>query len=297
MNSICAVIVTYHPADEIIENVYLLGDQVNEIIIVDNGSDVAARGLLAKLSTHPKVTVVFSQVNLGLAAALNIGVKKAKADGYQWVATFDQDSKVLPNMFENMLQAYGEYPLKEKVASLSPRYRNKSSGVICGSQVGPVQNEVSQYAEVRIVITSGNLLKTGIFDVIGYFNEELFIDYIDTEYCLRCITHGYKILEVKDAFMIHDVGTPVRRKILWKNPSSSNHSALRRYYFARNAIYTYKKYTLDYPRWILRDGYTLAKSTFLAVLIEADRARKFRAFMLGCLDGVLGKMGKCARDI
>ena len=41
----------------------------------------------------------------------------------------------MPRMIETMLQAYDAYPKKEKVASLSPQYKDKNTGQIFGNSV------------------------------------------------------------------------------------------------------------------------------------------------------------------
>jgi len=295
--SICAVIVSFYPTEEIIENVNKLVDQVDKVVIIDNGSDLATKELFGKFECHSKISVVYIQENLGIAAALNIGVKKAQAEGHQWVATFDQDSQATVGMIETMLEAYEIYPQKEKIISLSPRYKDKNNGLIRSSQLITSHTDAAPYAEAQEVITSGNLLKLSVFDSIGYFNEALFIDYVDIEYCLRCITQGYKILEVKDAVLVHSIGFPTYHKVLWKTPTVSHHSALRRYYFARNAIYTYKKFAFKQPIWVIKNAYILVKMMALIVLFEADRKKKMAAVFRGLVDGLFGRMGKCSTSI
>lgn len=113
--SICAVVISYYPAEQIIENVVTLLDQVDEVVIVDNGSDPATKELLGRLGHYPKVSVIYNHENIGIAAALNIGVKQAKKSEYKWIATFDQDSKVTPGMISTMLQVYEAYPEQGKV--------------------------------------------------------------------------------------------------------------------------------------------------------------------------------------
>ena len=290
--STCAVVVSYHPAAELIENVAALLDQVDEVVIVDNGSGAETKELLERLGGYPNVSVIYNRENLGIAAALNTGVRHAKAAGHQWVATFDQDSKVTPGMIMTMLQVYDAYPEKEKVASLSPRYWHKKTGKVYGNSPDSPDKEVLPYAEVLVVMTSGNLIKSSIFDVVGYFNEALFIDYVDNEFCLRCSVHGYRILEVKDAILEHSIGYPTQHKFLWKNPISSNHSVLRRYYIARNSIYIYRKFMFTHPMWVLKDAYGLLKVVTVLVLFEADRKQKLAAIIRGVMHGLSGRMGK-----
>lgn len=290
--SICAVVVSYHPAAELIENMAALLEQVDEVVIVDNGSGADAKELLERLGGHPKVNVIYNRENLGIAAALNIGVRHAKAAGHQWVATFDQDSKVTPGMIVTMLQAYDTYPEKEKVASLSPLYQNQSTGQSATSRSKYSGGDVSRYAEVLVVMTSGNLIKLSVFDAVGYFNESLFIDHVDSEFCLRCASRGYKILEVNDAMLLHCTGAPIQHRFLGKLRSTSNHSILRRYYIARNGIYVYKKFAFAYPLWVANDAYRFLKTMIMLVLFEADKRQKLAAIIRGVMHGLSGRMGK-----
>jgi rhamnosyltransferase len=290
--SICALVVSFYPAAEIIENVAALLDQVDEVVIVDNGSGEDTKQMFGHLNGDPRVSVIFNHENLGIAAALNIGVRHAKAAGHQWVATFDQDSKVTPGMILAMLHAYDLYPEKEKVAGLSPRYQNQATGQIATSSSNSSSGDALPYAEVLVVMASGNLLRVSIFDTVGYFNEALFIDHVDTEFCLRCAAQGYKMLEVNDAILLHCIGFPAQHKIFGKLKTTSNHSSLRRYYIARNAIYVYKKFALTYPVWVAQDVFDLLKMMIMLVLVETDRRQKLAAIFKGIIHGMLGKMGK-----
>ena len=295
--SCCAIIVTYHPTDEIVENIEVLDSQVDKIIIVDNGSGVTTKNLLDNLAKrHSKANVIFLEDNLGIAAALNIGVKKAKADGYQWVITFDQDSQVTPLMIDTMLRAYDAYPNKEMVASLSPRYKNKENGEVCSSTFTSASCASLPYAETLEVMTSGNLVKLSVFDTVGYFNEALFIDSVDIEHCLRCVSQGYKILEVKNAILLHSAGFPSWHKLFWKRVITSNHFPLRRYYITRNSIYVYKKFILKQPIWVIISFCKFLKRLILMIIFENERNKKLSATFWGVLDGSLNKLGKCTRE-
>lgn len=293
---ICAIIVSYHPTDELIENVKALVQQVDEILIVDNGSGLKAKQLLDNLiKQHSKLNVVFLSENLGIATALNIGVKKAKAAGHEWVITFDQDSQVTPFMIEAMLRVYETYPNKEKVASLSPRYMDVNSGEISGSHLLFPSNNTLPYAEAYEALTSGNLIKSCIFDFVGYFDQSLFIDYVDREFCWRCIYFGYSILQINEALLLHGIGLQKRRNFLWMHPSITNHTPLRRYYIARNAIYIFKMRLLKQPLLVAIDLYKLIKVLFKVTILESNRKKKLKATYLGFFDGFLGRMGKCKR--
>lgn len=297
ITSCCAIIVTFYPSKDIAENVAALHDQVDTIIIVDNASGDSYQELWQQLTKQFNVSIIYNSENIGIAAALNLGLKKAKADGYQWIVTFDQDSQATPNMIDTMLQAYEIYPQNEKVVSLSPRYKDKNTGVIRGNQVLSSLTEIHPYLEAQTVMTSGNLLKLSVLDSVGYFNEALFIDCVDYEYCLRCINQGYKILEIKDAVLLHNVGFPVQHKLLWRTLTANNHSALRRYYYARNAVYIYKKFAFKQPIWVIKNCCVLMKMIVVVTFFEVNRKKKLKAIFRGFVDGLFDRMGKCSASI
>ena len=161
--SVCAVVVSYHPSPEIIDNISALLDQVDEVLVVDNGSGASTKVLLGSLSSNSKVSVIYNDENLGIAAALNEGVDRARRAGHQWLATFDQDSRATPGMLASMMEAYERYPGKEQVAILCPRYMDKKLGPLA-SYTGKSGNSISPaVAEVSAVMTSGNLVRLGCF--------------------------------------------------------------------------------------------------------------------------------------
>ena len=63
--SCCAIIVSYHPDNEIIENIDALINQVDEIVIVDNGSGPDTKQLLDNIvKQHSKISVIYLPDNL-----------------------------------------------------------------------------------------------------------------------------------------------------------------------------------------------------------------------------------------
>lgn len=290
--AICAVMVLYHPDVQIGENILALSEQVDNIVIVDNGSDPSIQSLLENM--YLKLHIIRNQSNLGIAAALNIGVIQAKRLGCEWVATFDQDSKVTPGMISQMLQVYEAYPNKGMLAGLSPCFQDQESGKVSSNNMLSQNAESPDYQELLVAMTSGHLLKTSIFNTVGYFNEDLFIDHVDTEFCLRCAAFGYKFLEVNDAILEHNLGTPTQHRLMWKTFTTTNHSALRRYYNARNGIFIYREYLWSQPRWVLKHMKSYVKSVIVMLLFEHDRLAKVTMIGRGIWDGLLGKFGKYA---
>lgn len=120
----CVVMVSYNPVSETGVNVNALVGQVAEVVIVDNGSvGQESLELLAKLAGQETVTVKYNPTNVGIAAALNQGVRYALDRGYEWVATFDQDSLAPSHFIQTMLAEYESFTEQELVAIIASKYQ------------------------------------------------------------------------------------------------------------------------------------------------------------------------------
>ncbi len=287
--TVCAVVISYQPSVEFIKNIQALATQVNEIIIVDNCSSPSGRVIIEESATGDNVTVIYNGENLGIGSALNAGIRFAKERGYEWIGTFDQDSRITSGFVKKMLDTYDLYVDNARVAILSPQYRDQKTGRM--SAAGN-NSEESLFKTVFTTMTSGNIVKVNIFDLVGYFNEDLFIDYVDHEFCLRVACAGYSILEVNGAILDHNLGDPTEHRVLSKRIIVTNHAPYRRYYNSRNRVYLYKRYLLIFPAWVISDACNLSKEIVKIFLFEQDKKHKAAKIIKGIVDGLLGKMGK-----
>src|ERR1700677_3622158 len=115
MSTIAAVVVTYHPGAVVLENIRILSRQVGRIIVVDNGSSGASVEVIDALQKISGVQLLRNASNLGIAAALNIGIREALQTDVAWIATFDQDSSVTENYFNDLLHVYEICPQSQSV--------------------------------------------------------------------------------------------------------------------------------------------------------------------------------------
>jgi rhamnosyltransferase len=68
--------------------------------------------------------------------------------------------------------------------------------------------------------------------------ENYFIDYVDTEWCIRAEAMGYKNYVSSKAVMKHAIGDNILKFKYFNVPV---HSPFRRYYRVRNAFYGKRK--------------------------------------------------------
>jgi rhamnosyltransferase len=283
--SVCAVIITFHPSDQMLHAVAEVLAQVDGLVVVDNGSNVDELHPLRVSSQSLGFHLIENTENLGIAEALNQGVRWSKRKNYSWVILFDQDSRITDGFVTQMFAAWESHPDRERVVSIHPRYVDPDTGI------EPVVRRARDGGPV-LSMTSGALMPTWIFDRIGVFASEYFIDWVDFEYCFRIRAAGYLIADSRQAVLLHRAGHPQSLSFLGFSFRPTHHSAMRRYYLSRNRIAVYRKYFRVFPIWVLQSMYESLRETFKCFLGDQNRARKFRNFLLGTWDGLTGRMGK-----
>jgi rhamnosyltransferase len=291
---VCAVIVTYNPEPQLVNNLCALAAQVGWIVIVDNSSGAEGQQVLSEVARHERVTLLGNAENLGIAAALNIGVRFALERGYLWVATFDQDSTVQERFIEALLAAWNACQFKNVVAIVSPRYRDRYTGMISSYVAGEPDGV---FGDVATTMTSGNLVRSEMFAIAGLFDESLFIDCVDHEFCLRLRSKGYRLIEARDAILVHSLGRMSVHTIAGKGFKVFNHNPLRRYYNARNRVILYRRYGSTFFGWLCRDMFNFCKEIVGIILFERDAGSKLCAIARGVAHGLSGRMGKCGDSL
>ena len=290
MCKVAAIIVSYNPDNNLLDSINLLINQVEKIIIVDNGSESEKKKNinLIKDINNEKIKIIFNQENLGIATALNIGVKDALKQGYNWILTMDQDSKVSSNMIEKMFEVYSTIDESERkdILSIFPNFVDERIQSI------EENSEMNAYEYVDADITSGNLLKAEVFDKVGFFDDSLFIDLVDTDFCMRLNEENIKMIKVRDAILYHSLGESQTVKSIFGKFNTSNHSALRRYYMTRNRFYTWEKYK-DLNSFTLNRDKKLFKKEFIKIILgENDKINKIKMVFKGYKDYKKGIRGK-----
>lgn len=284
---ICAVVVTYQPDPSVVDHVRALLAHVDHVVVIDNNSMGVSRTYVMELSHLPMTTVYWNEANLGIATALNTGVRYAMENDYGWLAVFDQDSAITDTMFVEMSKAYDGYPMQDRVAIVCPRYRDPhTKRPITMIQV----IRTAEYAELLTTLSSGNLVKMSVFRDAGTFLDELFIDAVDTEFDIRCLLKKYVILEAQHAWLDHSLGQATSRFRI----RSHNYPSHRRYYIIRNEIWVFRHYwpwIRAHPVWMLRHIFSMVGSVVFVLIVEGDRLKKIRFICLGAYHGLSGRTG------
>ncbi|MDH4943440.1 glycosyltransferase [Sulfurimonas sp. C5] len=285
---VAACVVLFNPEDDIFENISSYVAHVGSLIIVDN-STVHNQTLIQKiLDTFQNIEYINNHDNLGIATALNIGCNKALEDGYDWILTMDQDSRFIN--FSHYLSCLENLKNTDEIAILSANTNY--------NEEMEIPNEaICSYEEKFSAITSANLLNLKLFEKIGKFEDKLFIDLVDYDYCIKAQIHNFKVLYFPNIFVKHALGTVFLRKNLFtkKTRAKREHNPQRTYYFARNYLYLSSKYGKYFPKEL--NMLKILNILFIhevtkILLYEDQKGAKLRAKFIGLLHFFTNKFGK-----
>lgn len=298
---VAAIVVTYGPAlPALHQQLMVLEPQVDDLIVVNNGISETLAAVRAWAIT--KIHTLQLTSNLGVGAAHNRGIEQARTLGATHVLLMDQDSIPAPDMVAQLKMALQRLSDSCKLAAVGPclvldsgahSVDAKRDAYFLAEHEGAVvrvhcrQNEVQS---VDALISSGSLLPLSVLDAVGGMDESLFIDAVDTEWCLRARAHGFSIFAVGAARLEHRLGEASRRVWLGRWRWVPLHSPLRSYTIVRNS-FLLSQLTHVSPAWrryflrmvIRRFGYFL--------LFGPQRLRQLKAMWLGGRDGLAGRRG------
>jgi rhamnosyltransferase len=281
--------VTFHPDSGCAARLRRVLPQVDAVIVVDNGSDEPELREVREICTASAAKLVCNARNLGVARALNIGVEMAVAGGGAWSLLLDQDTEVDPDMVVRLLAIFDSTAHGGRVAAIGSRFRDPKGQ---GHETLALAARGEQWQEVESVITSGCLLSHDAYSLLGSFRDDFFIDYVDTEWCLRARLHGWRVLESTRPLMSHSVGSPTLHTLLWARTWTSNHPPDRRYYIARNNTVLLREYgTAGRGPWQWKSFVRCLRLCKRIVYYEHDKLPKIAAVAHGWWDGVHGRMG------
>ena len=291
--NIAAVVSLFNADDSVKANAAALLDQVDHVVVVDDGSPQDPGRILGELAAMG-CTVRRLPENSGIAAALNTGIAVALAAANKpaYILTMDQDSMLGAGYVAALQKAAATAEragvLVGMVAPASIRgLPTRRAGVVNGVQLGgePIQ--------------SGLLLPVKVIEKIGILQSDLFIDGVDTEYYLRCVSAGFKTVIAPDAALDHSLGTMTQARIFGtdlafgKRPLRVRTAASWRYYYLfRNRILLAKTYGRRHPWWTIKGFLADYRHLAIVTLLAPRRWSRIAAAAAGIVDGVRGAPGK-----
>ena len=283
-----SIVVCYRPDIELLyqlcENLITDGSKV---VLVDN----TETPYLEQEILPERCQFITLGCNKGIAHAQNIGIDVAIQEGGEIIVFFDQDSQIGPGILKSLVSEL----IMGEPNIVSPRCVDDISHTelpaLTVNRYGMAKSKFCPGATspylVDIIISSGTTVTKEVFQIVGGFDEGLFIDYVDTEWCLRCREKNIPIRVIPSAVMYHRVGM---RSVKMGLITVQIHSAERCYYQIRNSFSLFGRSHVPFIFASQGLVYTLVNRLFLLFIVK-QKSIYLRSFFRAISDGLFGVVG------
>lgn len=288
MARIIGVMSTFRPDRGVVERAIRHASQLDRLIVIDDGSPNASA--LNTLS-DPRCEIIRLERNSGIAIALNTGIRLALKQGADFVLTLDQDSTLPDGYVTALAQAFAEAAPATRIGALLAERINEMAAI-------PPRLTPEGFGAVDEGIQSGMLISAACLRDAGLLDERLFIDCVDTEFCVRIRARGWTVAVVPGTMIHHALGRqePLRPFGITQTDDGvartyQYHPPFRMYYITRNNIDLAFR-SLRTPRWIARMVRRESTLGFTVLTSGPHRAKHALAILVGLTHGLIRRRGK-----
>ncbi|WP_158682884.1 MULTISPECIES: glycosyltransferase family 2 protein [Pseudomonas] len=295
---VAAVVVGYMPEIDVLDRLLIsLGSQVDVLIFLDNGA--SSNVLMAAPVERQSLVYVDMEGNKGLGAALNKGFELAVNAGVDYVVTFDQDSHAEPQLIAKLGTAMAQAKLKDpRCIAVSPAFFDRRDGKkvnfpfyqSVNGVIKPVfhSDDENGLVNVDILITSGMYISTQAWIEGHRYDEGLFVDFTDSEWCFRVRDQGYALYGCLNVEMGHALSDAPPVKLF--GLSFLRYSPVRRYFFFRATVAVCRMNHMP-TCWKKRLLLALVLRFFANLLIDKNKIQSLKMMLRGALHGWQKKLG------
>ena len=217
MSSVCAIVVTHNRKELLRECLAALRAQTRppeRILVVDNASTDGTRGMLER--DYADVGLLSLATNEGSAGGYHEGIKRAHAEGGEWMWLMDDDTVPEPDALAELLDA------PTRLDGGAPPALLASKVVWTDGLVHPMNATWPERSRVELVIDGAErglvpvrfatwvslLLHRGAVDRHGLPAKQFFIWSDDVEYTSRMILGGERAYLVPRSVAVHKTASP-----------------------------------------------------------------------------------------
>ncbi|MGV1034555.1 MAG: glycosyltransferase [Microbacteriaceae bacterium] len=289
MVAVVGVMSTFRPDSSVAKRALRHVGHLDKLIVVDDGSpDSSALDAL----TDAAIELIRLPQNAGIAAALNIGIERALAEGAEHIVTLDQDSELNPDYVLRCLATFHGASKRTRLGIVFTECVNRVPAI-------PHRYSPEGYGLVDEGIQSGMVVSTECLADIGLLDERLFIDCVDIEFALRAIDHGWNAGIAPQTNITHSLGRmePFRPLGVQRYHNGAPalyqyHPPFRRYYIVRNNIDLCLRNLRRRPRWVISVLRRETGPQINTLLSGPHRAKQHLALAVGIAHGLTRRRGK-----
>jgi rhamnosyltransferase len=242
---------------------------------------------ISELKFDKKIKIIDNKENMGISKAINRGVNRAARDNYQYSILFDQDSFLTKDDIVKMFDALMLEERNKKVMCIGPSLNVYGNIIPIPEWIKNRNRTKTQYVySVNHIITSGMLINVKHFIDVGGYTEQYPIDFCDFLFCWKSIRAGYLVLQSKDVYMSHEIGT---RNMKFYGYIVHFHAPYRNYFLVRDTLNVCLK-ARETPLTIrFRLLFRLPFRMILYLFMLNDKIIRLKMYGLGFKDFFSGK--------
>ncbi|WP_164987412.1 glycosyltransferase [Propioniciclava flava] len=277
---VTALVTAYHPDARLTSAVLAALGSCQAVIVIDN----TPLGAVSASDTldDPRVLVLRSGHNEGLAAALNAGLDALGADT-DAVLFLDQDSELPPKLVPRLAQHLLEDP---SIGAVGPAPYDAETGE--GYERFEGRHDV--LADRYSLITSGMLVRRSCFLTVPRFRTDFFVDWVDNDFCLKLRRSGVRVVLDRSTRLPHSIGDGHTHRFLFWKVRVLRYAPWRRYWIARNGLILFRENAAAFPGWGLEYVFYMARTVVTMAAFGPDRLTHLRAFGTGLAHALSGKV-------
>jgi len=224
MTSVLITVLNWNGSDDTLECVNSLKCQSYhdlQILVVDNGSDSKDYEKLSVLNAFPNVTLTRNEKNVGFAGGVNIGIRHAIKNNFDFVGLFNNDATADKDWLQNLIDEFNKNNDISVVTGLLLHEAGKTIdstgdyysiwGMPFPRSRGLKTSTAPNSSYVFSATGGATLYKTSLFKEIGLFDESFFAYYEDVDVSFRTQLAGHKIYYTKDAVAYHKQGATSKK--------------------------------------------------------------------------------------
>ncbi|MEH0835107.1 glycosyltransferase [Pectobacterium cacticida] len=267
-------VVTFNPED-ITDNLVSLSNNVSHLLVIENSNN-------SSLSfDRDNICVLYNSNKGGIAGALNKALEYGRIHGFDFLVIFDQDSIVEDKIIRKLMMSLTQ----NNLSIIGPRYRNsatKQPGFFyldnCGIPFPKWIGCSMGLKKVFFIINSGTVMDLNKIPKCITYDEDLFVDCVDVDFCLALRSGGIKCFIDTDVEMLHGLGN---RNQVYSKLEPANYNSNRYSNLAKSKFILWKKWFLKYPLFIICDFFIFLLEIIRITFFSKKKKEALKAIASG----------------
>jgi len=287
VDEIAAIIVTYNPSVAVSNLIRQIREQRIAVIVVDNGSTDGLEYLHQNKDSRDVHTIRL-ETNRGLAYGQNRGIELAEEIGKRFVVLFDQDSRIESGYFSSMVRFYHTQNTGTPIGLVAPNFYDPNLKTYTRfAKLGRLRyfhrscGGGAEGIDVSFAVASGSLIPLDVIRRVGMMRESFFIDHVDSDFSLRLLSHGFRIVVNCSVVMNHTIGDRSEHKLLFLTVRPNHHGPFRKYFISRNGFRLLWEYGIRYPSFAVLMCNRHVHDLLGILFFETGKGKKLLAYGKG----------------